>query len=34
MQELNHLIPNFQKKIDEGSPEELTKFYTEASKPS
>jgi hypothetical protein len=32
VRELNHLIPNFQKKIDEGSPEELTRFYTEASK--
>jgi hypothetical protein len=32
VQELNHLIPNFQKKIDEGSPEELNQFYTEASK--
>ena len=32
MQELGHLIPNFQKKIDEGSPEELNQFYTEVSK--
>ena len=27
IRELNHLIPNFQKKIDEGSPEELSEFY-------
>lgn len=32
VQELNHIIPNFQKRIDEGSPEELNQFYTEASK--
>jgi hypothetical protein len=31
VQELNRLIPNFQKKIDEGSPEELNKFYAEVS---
>jgi hypothetical protein len=29
VQELNRLIPNFQKKIDEGSPEELNKFYAD-----
>ena len=27
VQELNRLIPNFQKEIDEGSPEELSRFY-------
>jgi hypothetical protein len=32
VQQLNRLIPNFQKKIDEGSPEELNKFYVEVSK--
>jgi hypothetical protein len=32
VRELIHLIPNFQKKIDEGSPEELNQFYAEASK--
>ena len=31
VQELNRLIPNFQKKIDEGSPEELNTFYAEVS---
>jgi len=31
VRELSHLIPNFQKKIDEGSPEELSEFYAEAS---
>ena len=31
VQELNRLIPGFQKKIDEGSPEELNKFYAEVS---
>jgi hypothetical protein len=31
IQELNRLIPNFQKKIDEGSPEELNTFYVEVS---
>ncbi|KAF9463411.1 hypothetical protein BDZ94DRAFT_1308729 [Collybia nuda] len=29
VQELNCLIPNFQKKIDKGTPEELNKFYAE-----
>ena len=29
--ELCHLIPNFQKKIDEGTPEELSEFYAEVS---
>lgn len=29
--ELNRIIPNFQKKIDEGSPEELNRFYAEVS---
>ena len=29
VQELNHLIPNFQKKIDQGLPEDLDKFYAE-----
>jgi len=29
VRELNRLIPNFQKKIDEGSPEELNEFYAE-----
>ncbi|KIM40438.1 hypothetical protein M413DRAFT_28271 [Hebeloma cylindrosporum] len=29
VRELNQLIPNFQKKIDEGQPEELTEFYAE-----
>lgn len=32
VRELIQLIPNFQKKIDEGSPEELNLFYTEATK--
>jgi hypothetical protein len=27
IRELNHLIPNFQKKINEGTPDELTEFY-------
>jgi hypothetical protein len=31
VRQLNHLIPNFQKTINEGSPEELNQFYTEAS---
>jgi hypothetical protein len=31
VQELNRLIPNFRKKIDEGSPEELSKFFVEVS---
>ena len=31
VRELCHIIPNFQKKIDEGSPEELSEFYAEAS---
>jgi hypothetical protein len=31
VQELNHLIPNFQKKIDEGSPEELNEFHADVS---
>jgi hypothetical protein len=31
VRELCHLIPNFQKKIDEGSPEELSEFYAEVS---
>jgi hypothetical protein len=31
VQELCRLIPNFQKKIDEGSPEELGEFYAEVS---
>ncbi|KIJ94639.1 hypothetical protein K443DRAFT_11933 [Laccaria amethystina LaAM-08-1] len=31
VRELIHLIPNFQKKIDEGSPEELNQFYAEAT---
>jgi hypothetical protein len=31
VQGLNRLIPNFQKKIDEGSPEELNTFYAEVS---
>ena len=31
VQELNRLIPNFQKKIDKGSPEELNTFYAEVS---
>jgi hypothetical protein len=31
IQELNRLIPNFQKKIDEGSPEELSEFYADVS---
>ena len=29
--ELSCLIPNFQKKFDEGSPEELSEFYAEVS---
>ena len=29
--ELCHLIPSFKKKIDEGSPEELSEFYAEVS---
>ena len=29
--ELCHLIPNFQKKIDDGTPEELSEFYAEVS---
>jgi hypothetical protein len=29
VQELSRLIPNFRKKIDEGSPEELSEFYAE-----
>lgn len=29
VQALNRLIPNFQKKIDDGSPEELNQFYME-----
>jgi hypothetical protein len=29
VRELSRLIPNFQKKIDEGSPEELSEFYAE-----
>jgi len=29
VRELGRLIPNFQKKIDEGSPEELSEFYAE-----
>ena len=32
IRELSRLIPNFQKKIDEGSPEELSEFYAEVSK--
>ena len=31
VQELCCLIPNFQKKFDEGSPEELSEFYAEVS---
>jgi hypothetical protein len=31
VRELCRLIPNFQKKIDEGSPEELSEFYAEVS---
>jgi hypothetical protein len=31
VRELSRLIPNFQKKIDEGSPEELSEFYAEVS---
>ena len=31
VRELNRLVPNFQKKIDEGSPEELNEFYAEVS---
>jgi len=31
VQELNRLIPNFGKKIDEGLPEELNKFYAEVN---
>jgi hypothetical protein len=31
VQELNRLIPNFQKRIDEGLPEELNTFYAEVS---
>ena len=31
VRELCHLIPNFQKKFDEGSPEELSEFYAEVS---
>jgi hypothetical protein len=31
VREICRLIPNFQKKIDEGSPEELSEFYAEAS---
>jgi hypothetical protein len=29
VRELSHLIPNFQKKIDEGLPEELNNFYAD-----
>jgi hypothetical protein len=29
VRELSRLIPNFEKKIDEGSPEELKNFYAE-----
>ena len=32
VQELKRLIPNFQKTIDNGSPEELHTFYAEVSK--
>ena len=32
VRELSRLIPNFQKKIDEGSPEELSEFYAEVRK--
>jgi hypothetical protein len=31
VRELSRLIPNFRKKIDEGSPEELSEFYAEVS---
>jgi hypothetical protein len=31
VRELSRLIPNFQKKIDEGTPEELSEFYAEVS---
>jgi hypothetical protein len=31
VRELCRLIPNFQKKIDEGTPEELSEFYAEVS---
>lgn len=31
IRELSRLIPNFQKKIDEGSPEELSEFYAEVT---
>ena len=31
VRELCRLIPNFQKKIDEGSPEELSEFYAGVS---
>ena len=31
VRELVRLIPNFQKKIDEGSPEELSEFYAEVT---
>jgi len=29
LQELCHLIPNFQKKIDEAEPEELSEYYSQ-----
>ena len=32
IQELNHLIPNFQKKINKGLPEKLSQFYAKVSK--
>lgn len=32
VQELIQLIPNFHRKINEGLPEELDKFYKEVSK--
>jgi hypothetical protein len=31
VRELCRLIPNFQKKIDDGTPEELSEFYAEVS---
>ena len=31
VQALNRLIPNFQKTIDDGTPEELNMFYVEVS---